>query len=340
MRLAQLDRDHAVELLETALRSNPFNAQANIELGLRYEADGDPDHAEKLLLQAFEVDKSFRPRWSLANFYLRRNNMPAFWYWARQAAEMPSEDMGALFALCWRVSPDADTISNALPNGKPEVNRQYLKFLLARDQLAAAPAAASLLIRTGAPDVDREQLLSVVNRLILSNQGAAASELWRQLIQQNWVFSDTALPYNGRFARAPLPARFDWALAAYPGLHSWPGNAGLETEFTGEEPDSCAIAEQYLLLTPGNYRLRYLYRTADIPPGTGITWQVIDAKSGDERATSTPLSSDTPKEAELTFKVAPGASLLRVRLGYQRTFGTPRVSGTLVTQWALIEASR
>ena len=41
MRLAQFDRTHALSLLQKALSLNAYNAQAYIELGLQYEANGD-----------------------------------------------------------------------------------------------------------------------------------------------------------------------------------------------------------------------------------------------------------------------------------------------------------
>src|ERR1017187_528370 len=113
MRLAQFDQGHAGELLAAALRLNRYDAQADIELALRYEAKGDFAGAEKLLLDAFEVDHTYLPRWSLANYYFRRDNIPAFWAWARRAAEMPSDDIGALFELCWRVSPDPEKVAGA-----------------------------------------------------------------------------------------------------------------------------------------------------------------------------------------------------------------------------------
>src|ERR1035441_9095473 len=77
MRLAQFDQAHAHELLTNSLSLNRYDAQADIELGLQYEADGDFGRAEKQLLQAFEVDHTYLPRWSLANYYLRRDNIPA-----------------------------------------------------------------------------------------------------------------------------------------------------------------------------------------------------------------------------------------------------------------------
>ncbi len=125
MRLAQLDESHAHQMLETALSLNPYNAQADIELGLLYESMGNPNRAEKLLIHAFAVDHTYTPRWSLANFYLRSNNMPAFWYWARRAAEMPPDDMGALFGLCWRVLPEPKGIADNFQHDNPVMVRPY-----------------------------------------------------------------------------------------------------------------------------------------------------------------------------------------------------------------------
>jgi tetratricopeptide (TPR) repeat protein len=338
MRLAQFDRGNAQELLATSLRLDRYNAQADIELGLQYEADGDFARAEELLLTAYAVDHTYMPRWSLANYYLRRGNMPAFWAWARSAAEMPADDVGSLFELCWRVSPDPEKITRAILNDKPELIRQYLSFLLAKDQLPAVANVSLRLVRFGEPDADRPLLLSVVNRLVAVNNGAAASALWYSLIEQHWVVAETTLPNNAGFGREPLPVSFDWSLQQYPGLHSWPGHSGLETEFTGSEPEDCTVAEQVVALAPGNYTLTYAYHTTDIPPATGIRWQIIDANSNAVLADSPDLSSDALKHSALTFTMQPGASLLRLRLVYRRTLGTPRISGNLVVQSTQIQA--
>ena len=330
MRLAQFDREHARELLTTSLRLNRYDAQADIELGLQYEAEGDFGRAEKLLLDAYDVDHTYLPRWSLANYYFRRNNMPAFWAWAHSAAEMPADEIGPLFELCWRVSPNPDTIARAILNEKPELIRQYLGFLLAKDQLSAIAAVAPRLIRSGDLETDRPLLFSVVNRLVAANDAVGANALWHSLIQQRWVVADASVPNNADFMREPLPVSFDWSLPEYPGLHSWPGASGLETEFTGIQPEDCTIAEQALALPPGNYSMTYAYRTSDIPPGTGIQWQIIDAKSNAVLANSFDLSSDTMRDSELLFSVPPDISFIRLRLAYQRALGTPRVSGMLM----------
>ena len=340
MRLALFDDAHAQQLLETAIKLDPYNAQADIELGLRLESAGDYRQAEKLLLDAFSIDHTFLPRWSLANFYLRRNNMSAFWAWARSAAEMPSDNTGPLFELCWRVSPDANEIARRILNNNPDVIRQYLAFLLAKDQLPAAAEIAHRLTQVGDPKTDDPEMFSAIDRLIAAEKGDAAKSLWNVLIEKHWVVADTGAPNNPNFARDPLPVSFDWALSSYSGLHSWPGPSGLETEFSGGQPENCTIAEQAIDLPPGNYELEYSYRTNEIPPETGIRWQIFAAGSESALAESPDLSGDALNHAKVAFSVRPEASLIHLRLQYQRTLGTPRISGTLVIPSVQIHARR
>ena len=338
VRLAELDRAHARELLETALRMNRYNAQADIELGLQYEAAGDFDRAENQLLAAYDVDHTYLPRWSLANYYFRRDNMPAFWAWARKAAEMPADDIGPLFELCWRVLPDAEKISAAILNGKPELLRQYLDFLIAKNQLKMVAEIAPRLVDAGDQEADRPLLFSIVNRFVAANDEDSANALWHLMIERRWVVADATVPNNSEFRRDPLPVSFDWTLPEYSGLHSWPGPSGLEVEFTGSQPEDCTIAEQTVALAPGNYTMAYSYHTSDIPPGTGIRWRIVDPNSNTVLADSPDLSSDVLNHAAISLSVPPGASLLRLRLEYHRALGTPRISGMLVVLSTQIQA--
>ncbi len=339
MRLAQLDDGNSRQLLETALRLDPYNAQADIELGLRYEADGDPVRAEKLLLNAFEVDRTYLPRWSLANFYLRQDNIPAFWTWAHKASEMPADEVGALFQLCWQVSPNPDKIAANLLSDDPRMVHQYLSFLLDKDQFHDAVPVASRLMRDGSPSTDRALLLSAVNKMAAANAGTEASTVWHQLLQNNWVVGDTTVPNNASFARSPLPVSFDWEISSFQGLYSWPGPSGLQTDFTGKEPENCTVAKQTLALAPGKYLFEYSFHTFDIDPGSGIRWQIINAQSGTVLAESGDLASNTPQQASLPFTVPADAPLLTLRLAYKRTLGTTRISGTLVIPSTRIHSS-
>jgi tetratricopeptide (TPR) repeat protein len=336
MRLAQFDQVSAKELLETSLRINPYDAQANIELGLQYEAEGDFSQTEKHLLAAYSIDHTYLPRWSLANYYFRRENLTEFWAWARSAAAMPADDIGALLELCWRVAPNPETVTGSILNDRPEFLRQYTNFLIAKGQFPASARVASHLLQAGDPASDRSILLSVVNRLIASGDPSDAVGLWRLLKARNWVTVDSTIPNNASFLRAPIQVGFDWSIPEYQGLHSWPGPSGLETEFTGSEPEDCVIAEQTVVLKPGNYAMTFGYRTSDIPEGTGVRWQIVDPNSQQVLAESNDLSSAENKRSEISFSLAE-TSLIVLRLRYQRALGTVRVSGMLNMQSVQIQ---
>lgn len=331
MRLALLDGGRARQLLETGIRLDRYDAPAFIELALRLESEGDLTNSEALLLDAFQVDRTYLPRWSLANFYLRRNKMPQFWFWAKKAAEMPAEDMSALFQLCWRVNPDADAIAKSVLTDDPSAIRQYLGFLLGKGEVRAIGAIAPRLIERGEVEKDRPLLLATVNRLLAAADASSATSLWRNLIAQRWVVADDVAPNNATFARQPLPVGFDWSLPSREGLHSWPGPAGLEVEFSGSEPEDCEVTGQIVPLSPGDYDMLYSYLTTDIAPGTGLRWQILDAGSDALLAVSQDLSSPILRTDSLVFTVpSPATPLVRLRLRYQRAAGTPRISGMLV----------
>jgi tetratricopeptide (TPR) repeat protein len=329
-RLAQLDPDRAEPLLEKALSINRNDSMALIDLGLLRESMSDFVGAEKLLLQAFEVDHTYLPRWTLANYYLRRDDLPGFWKWARKAAEMPAENITPLLQLCWRVQPDAATIGKAILTDDPVITRQFLVFLLGKKEFRQAAAVAPRLIEHGHVDTDRPVLLSLVDQLLVQNDGGPAKSVWQLLGANRWIVSDSTLPENALFARQPLQAGFDWKLFAYDGLHSWPGPSGLEVEFSGKEPESSIVAEQVIPMEPGAYQFQYEYRTTGIAPGTGLRWRVIDAKSGDPLAASADLSHETLRQEAFTFRVTSATPLIRLRLEYQRALGTARIMGRVV----------
>ena len=338
MRLALIDDAHAEQILKSAVKLDPYNSQADIELSLRRESAGDYSQAEKLLLDAFAIDHTYVTRWSLANFYFRRGNLQEFWKWARSAAEMPSDNTGLLFELCWRVSPDPNEIAQRILNDNPVLIREYLNFLLVKDQLPASAAIAQRLIQAGDAETDDAQMFSVIDRLIASKNGGAAKTLWNALNERHWVVADAGAPNNPVFARDPLPVGFDWTLDSYPGLHSWPGPSGLVSEFSGGQPEDCKVAEQSIVLAPGNYEMEYSYRTDEIAANTGLRWEIVDGDSERVLAESPDLSSELLNRAFVEFSIPPEASLIHLRLQYQRALGTPRISGTLVIASVQIHA--
>jgi len=223
-------------------------------------------------------------------------------------------------------------ITSALLNDNPVMIRQYIWFLLGKNQPGEAAVVAPRLISLGKVETDRPQMLSVVDRLVASNKPVAANQLWHSLVERNWVTADATVPNNRRFAREPLPVKFDWSIPEYSGLHSWPGPSGLESEFTGVEPEDCTVAEQFLVLSPGKYTMSFTYRTSEIPPDTGLTWEVVDESTNKILGESHYLSAESLRQSGIGFEVAAESSLLRLRLHYRRVLGTPRISGKLVVE--------
>jgi pentatricopeptide repeat protein len=277
------------------------------------------------------VDRTYLPRWSLTNYYLRRGNLLEFWVWAERAAQMPPGDVGPLFQICWRVEPDPAKIEARIVGNDPALTLKFLEFLLDRNQVSSAAPLASRLLVIGAQKDDLSAIFDVVNSLVRAGDAAAASALWHQMMSRNWVFADAAFPYNGDFARDPLPVLFDWSVAGLTGIHSWTGHGGLVSELTGSQPENCVIAQEVVPLLPGSYRMYYSYRTTGIPPGSGLRWQLLSAPTGALVAQSGDLSSDYLKPDMLKFLVPSYQSLYTLRLVYIRTPGTTRVSGTLVS---------
>jgi hypothetical protein len=175
-----------------------------------------------------------------------------------------------------------------------------------------------------------------VNRLLAEGDAVSATTLWRNLIARRWVVADETTPNNDTFSRPPLPVGFDWSLPSREVLRSWPGPSGLEVEFSGSEPEDCEVTEQIVPLTPGDYDLLSKYTTTDIAPGTGLRWQILDARSGALLAASPDLSSPTLRTVSTTFTVPTAMPLIRLRLRYQRAVGTARISGMLVVLSAVI----
>jgi len=104
--LSDTDASRSEAELRRAAALQPTDARTWIELGLRHEARGEYAEAEQCLLRAGEEDKQYLPRWTLTNYYYRRDDTERFWEWAAAAARMMPGDPMPLFQLCGRVVED------------------------------------------------------------------------------------------------------------------------------------------------------------------------------------------------------------------------------------------
>jgi len=341
VRLARLlDKNGAdpAQGLETAAVLNPHDPAVWITLGLNAERHGEARMAEHDLLEAARVSRQFEPRWTLAGYYVRHGDTANFWPWVRRSLLVGSGDLNPVFALCWTMSQDgAFILDQAIPERRPVLNA-YLRFLLQQDRLSAAVPVARKLTAL-ATESDRPALLASTDHLLEAGESADALELWnamcaRRLLPYRALDPDHGVSLtDGAFTAEPAGGGFGWRLTNATGI-TCGRNASqpyMWLSLSGSQPPHCEPLSQYIPLVSGKpYRLRFQYRTSDLPPESGLRWQVLDASNGADLAARSPwLSSPAWKADEVVF-AAPPKALARLVLSYQAVNGAPRLEGSVL----------
>ena len=331
------DPEEAKSLLQKAVRLNPFDAASWIQLGLLCEAGNDLPQAEESLLQAAQVDSTFLPGWSLANFYFRHQQTDRFWNWAQRAVQMAPDDASPLFRLAWFASPNASEIENKLQMKRPAVEAQFVNFLITQgDAPAVAQAASHLLAASSGESTD--VLLSACDWLLAQKRPELALGLWNGLAKRISYPAPRvgSLVTNSSFGRPPISHGFDWHVMTVDGVSSyWNADPNvLGFEFSGEEPDGFTLMTQTVPVQAGkSYALTVDYRSGGIAPGSGLSWAISDERTGAVLARTPSLSSELERETgdqtNACFRAPDGATFIRLSLDYQRQPGTVRVEGKL-----------
>jgi tetratricopeptide (TPR) repeat protein len=326
--LASLGGASRTPALERAVAINPFDSMSWVELGLDMEMRGNHARAERCLLQAARVDKTYAPRWALANFYFRADNPREFWPWLREAARMSYGDARPLAGLAWNLAEDAPEGLDAL-GGRAPVLAAYASLLLDKGRTRPAEAAANRLIERGGREA-LGWLLVDCDRFLEAGQPGAALRLWNRMAEAKLIAVPKLNPERGPwltnadFASEPLSRGFDWRMQRVTGVESvrLPGTDGLRIRFSGEQPEDCMLLLQRFPVAPGrSWRLIFEYRTAGTSPRTGLRWRTLGAEW------QAP-ASETWREAAFQFKAPPAASVLPLVLAYARMPGTVRMAGS------------
>jgi tetratricopeptide (TPR) repeat protein len=350
-RLAWLMSNHdprkAKEALQRAVALNPWDARSWIELGLRAEAEGDGATSEECLLRAAKADHTFLPRWTLANYYFRHDDLAKFWFWAKQSAAMVYGDAQPLFLLCGRVEEDGKLIDR-LQIRAPEVQAGYLSYLLGKNRAdLIGPAVARLAAANREADVSL--LMSACERLLEAGRIDEAAEVWnRQAAAGRVGFRTPAgegeqLAANGDFAVVPASHGFDWRLPPVDGVSvsREDDGQGLRVTFSGREPEDCEVLAQLVPVREKmQYELGFMYRTRGIANGQGLGWRITDANRGTALGEGGGVASEGDAEGRLTFATPAECRLVRLALRYHRSPGTTRMEGFLILRRVAVKPAQ
>lgn len=336
--LAERQPALARSALRAAVQLNPRDSAAWMELGLAAEGHGDMEQAADCFLAAERVDRQYLPAWTSANFFFRRANDFQFWRAATRAAAMSYDDPAPLIDLADHREPNAIAALERMGDSA-RLERGYLRFLIGQSRWREAEEVAGKLSPRG-DTADRELLLNFTDRLIGANQGGAALTTWNGL--QQFPALDRATRgalVNPNFKRQPSGQGFDWRVTEPPrGSVHWEPSK-LEFWLSGSTPDACRLLEQWIVLDPGRYRLRFEYRTEGMAEETGLRWTVL--RGGQIEASSAALAQaprgiSNGKAAEWHFRVAK-AALYELAWIYSRVPGTTHREGRAELVFADLE---
>jgi len=328
LRRARLGGANATADLHRAAELEPGNAAPWIELGLLEESSGNFLSAEKAFLSAQSRDHTYQPRWTLANYFLRRGNMGEFWRWSTSAAQILDGDPSALYRLCLRAANDPGEVSRRVVMKRPETQRRFLEILLADRVLSEVPHATRTLAQHGLPR-DRPLLLSAVSAVALDNRVPEAIEVWNHLISRGYLSHQPLQPENGvsltnpNWSQPLSQAAFDWQVPIVEGVSvSQKKGGGLVLGFSGDRVSEEILLRQRLpLLVGARYRLLYTYDRTDPAPAAAAQWKI-----GGQSSALLDGTSVTSASFEFT---APVEALAQLDLILNRKTGTTWPSGQL-----------
>jgi tetratricopeptide (TPR) repeat protein len=314
--LAEVDPAHAREALQRAIHENPRSSAAWIDLGLLQDSTGDLS-AEHSLRQAALVDHQYLPAWTLANFYFRRGDREQFWQWAERAAALAYDDPLPLLRLADRFEPDPIRSLAHFQNAR-RLRPPYLNFLIGENRLDAAQQVARGMSDDRANDA---YLIGLADRQLRAGNAAYALEMWN--LASGFPPLDPSkgsMLTNGDLARAPLNLGFDWRLGQAEGVFENWKPSELIFNFTGSQPEVCALLEQTVILTPGRFQLRFDYLAADGSPNA-VRWSLDNVEG--------PPIEPGSAWKKGSFDLPRGRGPRNLKLFYRREPGSTRSEGRI-----------
>jgi len=325
--------------LRMATVLSPHESRYWIRRAFRAEVEQKYEESERFLMEAYRVDRGFDPRWALMNYYFRRGRLPEFWKSATEALGMSYGDLDPIFRLCLNVNSDASFTARILPPRRI-VQLSFLSYLV-RYNLMESTSALAAGLATGAEPEDVPLLLDYCSRQ-MGHDNQASLTVWNSLCRRHLVGFSELAPDSGNIVTNPdlgaasLRQGFDWKYGNSPEIGARPIDTGqgISFEISGYQPDSVAILEQEIPLTPGRqYILNYEYRLIGERPDSGLQWVIRRAGTGDTGSDSQVVVSSVLSGADWnTGHLAFSAGQLdaaRLILQYRRSPGTVRWKGTV-----------
>lgn len=329
--------DRAVEL-------NRHDARILIEAALAYEAAGELDKAERLLVDAAGRGQTWLPRWSLANFHFRRGRPAEVARWSRLALERGYGDRGPLFGLCRAAGMTYGEILSQVVGSRDVAGIEaYMRFVRAEaggDAAGELARAAEMLTEAaGGGGISRssgDELALASEALVRSNEYVRAWSIWQRLIERGALGDVTGrdggklldVGFTGRAMAAP---GFGWAMAAEEGVEVRAGSpqGTAKIELTGGQPERFAVLWQRVRLDEGGrWVLRFEASANGDRPAEGHFFWALDGE-GEDGGAARPVAAASAEWSANSLQWDVEGGFRRLSLVYRRPLGSARWSGEL-----------
>jgi len=341
-RLADWEPQQRAVLLQRATELNPFDSASWIQLGFLTELDRhDPQAAERYYLKAATVDHMFQPKWTLTNFYFRRQNEDQFFRWARATLAITPYAPDPVFTQMWLMTQDAKRIEAAIPE-RPRTLLQYAGFLASSKRFLSIPPIVQRLV-DAVPAWDAhawgrdDMLAEIEDRLLAEGYRDAALGVWASMSHARWIAGTIPTPHhpltNGEFSLPFYGHGFDWVVATAAGvsIDLLPDKRSLRVTFSGDQAEHCDVLRQYLPVEPGReYEMQWLATGLQINTPSGLSWRVQPVPGLNTSAPSL-FSGDIlgGTTGVWRFRVPAATNLCALTLEYTRPLGAVRARGVV-----------
>jgi len=320
----------AIQQFQTAIRDNPYDPQAWINLAATHEFQGDTSQAEKDLRHASALAPNLPVyQWTIGNYFLLHGNTEEAFRHLKVVLAGSRQYDQTVFTVAWKSSGNAGQILQELiPHDLP-AEFSYLNYLIAQQRF---PDAQPLWKRIAAsPDkFDPHQASGYIDTLIKTGQAGPAYEAWIDLQAKGLIRTPPAGPQrnfvtNGNFEDPLLNMGFGWRIVDVPGVYAGldtatfhsPGHS-LIVQFSGKQNLNYHQIYQFVKVSPNHaYQLNAFMKTQDITSDSGPRLEVVDAydpRALDKFTDPMTGSSGGWNPLSLNFKTGPQTQLLLVML--------------------------
>ena len=338
-RWAAWNKYERTPLLKRAVELNPFDSVSLIQLGLDAEINqSDPKAAETYFLKAAAVNHMYEPKWTLTNFYFRRQNDGEFFRWANETLKISPYEGAPVFTQMWLMSQDAQRLSAVVPD-RPRSLIQYTWFLSNSKQYTSIPPIVQRLVRVVGSDDPRswgrdDLIASSLDHVLASGDIHTGLQIWATLRDGRWISQNVPNANhpltNGDFRQTFYRHGFDWNPIETDNVRidQFVDEPSVDIALTGDEPEHCELLRQYVAMEPGFlYKMQWNADGQGITAGSGIAWHLHPA-NGDE---ITDVVSGDILNAPQTWEVVapPGVSGFVLTLEFNRALGRTRPTGRI-----------